>query len=85
MLSENAARHSLPFLPRARYRKIYRRRISSFMTLLGVNFRGNVFVPLDHWVVKPGKEATGTQRLAIDHEFDLFRKFASALIRTVQF
>jgi hypothetical protein len=39
---------------------------------------GNVFVPLDHCVVKPGKEAIGTQRLAIDHEFDPSHKFASA-------
>jgi hypothetical protein len=32
------------------------------MTLLRVNFRGNVFVPLDHWVVEPGKGASETQR-----------------------
>ena len=25
--------------------------MTSFMTLLRVNFRGNVFVPLDHWLL----------------------------------
>jgi hypothetical protein len=39
---------------------------------------GEVFVPLDHWVVKPGKEAIETQRQRLSHEFDLFHEFASA-------
>ena len=46
------------------------------MTLLRVNFRGNVFVPLDYW---DGKEAIGTQRLAIDHEFDLLVRIGEAI------
>jgi hypothetical protein len=47
------------------------------MTLLRVNFRGNVFVPLDHWAVEPGKGARENSALAIDHEFYLFNKVAS--------
>ena len=56
MLSENAARHSLPFLPSVSYRTI-QRRTSSFMTYcLRLNFQGNVFVPLITELLTPGRE-----------------------------